>query len=135
MKRTRRTMQVGGLLRDELARIIRRELNDPDLAMATVSDVEMSPDLRFARVWLSTIGDEAQQDRALEAVRGAQGRIRRDLASTRAFRWIPDIEWRLDRSAEYATRIESRIREVLPEEEPSPESGPESEEEKNDDAE
>lgn len=135
MKRTRRTMQVGGLLRDELARIIRRELNDPDLAMATVSDVEMSPDLRFARVWLSTIGDEAQQDRALEAVRGAQGRIRRDLASTRAFRWIPDIEWRLDRSAEYATRIESRIREVLPPEEPSPESGPESEEEKNDDAE
>lgn len=134
MKRTRRSMQVGGLLRDEVARIIRHELNDPDLTMATVSDVEMSPDLRFARVWISVIGDPARQERALEAVQRAQGKIRRALASAHAFRWIPEIEWRLDQSAEYANRIESRIREVLPaDEDVAPEAGPEADEENDDD--
>lgn len=128
MKRTRRTMQVGELMRDELARIIRHELADPDLELATVTNVEVSPDLHFARVWISVIGDEAKRRAALEAVKRADRKIRHELGRTRAFRYIPDLDWKLDTSAEYANRIEERLREVLP---PTPD--PEVQETTNDD--
>lgn len=107
-------MQVGEALRAEIARIIRQELRDPDLALASVTDVEMSPDLHFARVWISSIGEEAQRQAALEAVRRADGTIRHYLAKARAFRYIPEIDWKLDASSVYASAIEARLREVLP---------------------
>lgn len=105
---------MGELLRGEIARIIRHELRDPDLAMATVSAVEMSPDLHFARVWISTIGEAPEREAALAAVERADRKIRHELARARAFRYIPEIDWKLDTSAEYASRIEDRLREVLP---------------------
>lgn len=114
MKHTRRSRQVSELLRDELARIIRHELNDPHLALATVTQVEVSPDLRFARVWLSALGEDAARGEALNAVQRASGRIRHHLALTKSFRWVPQLDWKLDTSAEYASRIETKLREVLP---------------------
>ncbi len=120
MKRTRRSMQVGESLRSELARIIRQELHDPDLALATVTDVEMSPDLHFARVWISTLGEADTREAALAAAKRADGTIRHHLAKAHAFRYIPEIDWKLDQSAVYAGTIENRLKEVLPDsEEPS----------------
>lgn len=107
-------MQVGESLRAELARIIRQELRDPDLALATVTDVEMSPDLHFARVWISALGEADTREAALAAVKRADGTIRHHLAKARAFRYIPEIDWKLDQSAVYAGTIESRLRDVLP---------------------
>ncbi|HEU5162726.1 MAG TPA: 30S ribosome-binding factor RbfA [Thermoanaerobaculia bacterium] len=115
MKRTRRSMQVGEALRGEIARIIGQELRDPDLSLATITDVEMSPDLHFARVWISSFGDEAKRQAALAAVKRADGTIRHHLAKAKAFRFIPEIDWKLDSSAIYASAIETRLREVLPE--------------------
>ncbi len=108
-------MQVGEALRAEVARIIRQELRDPDLALATITDVEMSPDLHFARVWISALGEAPQREAALKAVKRADGTIRHHLAKAHAFRFIPEIDWKLDQSAIYASGIEDRLREVLPE--------------------
>jgi ribosome-binding factor A len=115
MKRTRRTLQVGEMMRDELARIIRHELSDPDLELASVTNVEVAPDLHFARVWVSAIGSVTRQEAALEAVKRADRKIRHELGRTKAFRYIPEIDWKLDTSVEYANRIEEKLREVLPE--------------------
>lgn len=109
-------MQVGELMRDELARIIRHELSDPDLELVTVTNVDVAPDLHFARVWISAIGDQKKQTAAVEAVKRADRKIRHELGRTKAFRYIPEIDWKLDTSVEYANRIEEKLREVLPEE-------------------
>ncbi len=130
MKQTRRSRQVSELMRDEIARIIRHELNDPDLAMATITQVEVSPDLRYARVWLSAIGEEPERNAAFAAAERATGRGRHELARSRAFRWVPELDWRLDTSAVYASHIESKLREVLPQEK---EVLPQEKEETNDD--
>lgn len=121
MKRTRRSSQVGEKLRDELSRIIRRELNDPDLMLTSITDVEMAPDLHFAKVWISALGDDAQKKNALEAIRRSDGRIRRFLAESRAFRFIPEIDWKIDQSVDYASRIEEALKNVIP---PNPENEP-----------
>ena len=117
-------MQVGEALRGELARIIGQELRDPDLSLATITDVEMSPDLHFARVWISSFGDEARRQAALAAVKRADGTIRHHLAKAKAFRFIPEIDWKLDSSAIYANTIETRLKEVLPEGSGEPETAP-----------
>jgi ribosome-binding factor A len=119
-------------MRDELARIIRHELSDPDLELASVTNVEVAPDLHFARVWISAIGDVAKQEAALAAVKRADRKIRHELGRTKAFRYIPEIDWKLDTSVEYANRIETMLREVLPEE-PEPETDPETETDTDDD--
>ena len=107
-------MQVGELLRAEIGRIMLQELQDPDLAMASVTSAEVSPDLHFARVWISALGDEEARKRALEAIKRADGKIRREIARTKAFRYIPEIDWKLDQGAVYAGHIENRLKEIMP---------------------
>lgn len=113
------------MMRDEIARIIRHELSDPDLMLASVTQTEVSPDLHFARVWISTIGgDKASRERALDAVKRATGKIRHELAKTKAFRYLPEFDWKLDTSAEYASRIEAKLDQILPKDEPTEEPEP-----------
>ena len=109
---TRRTRQVGEMLREELSEIIRREVKDPRIGFMSITAVEVPPDLRTARVYVSVLGSDEEREKTLEALRSAAGYIRHILKPRLRMRQIPDLEFRDDRSMEYAEQISSALREI-----------------------
>lgn len=114
MKKTRRSSQVGDMVRSELASIIYRDMSDPELSLVTITDVEMTPDLRLARVFVSSLGDEAARDKAVVALQKAKGKLRHALSRRAALRVTPELEFRSDTTALRASAIEKILHDVLP---------------------
>jgi ribosome-binding factor A len=102
---SQRTDRVDELLRQEITAILTKEIADPQIGFATVTDVETSPDLRHARVWVSVIGQRAERDATLRALERAMGYVRRELGTRLRLRRIPELQVRLDDSAERGTRV------------------------------
>ncbi|HEY5610916.1 MAG TPA: 30S ribosome-binding factor RbfA [Thermoanaerobaculia bacterium] len=113
MKKTRRTHQVGDQVRAEIARILQREISDPDLGFVTITDVEIAPDFRVAHVFVSPLGDKKK---AMAALERAKGKIRHLVARGVNLRYTPELEFRLDTTAEKAIKIEKVLKKVLPKE-------------------
>ena len=109
---TRRTRQVGEMLREELDDIIRREVKDPRIGFMSITNVDVPPDLRSARVYVSVLGTEQERIDTLDALRSAAGFIRYHLKPRLRMRQIPDLEFRDDRSMEYAEQISATIRDI-----------------------
>lgn len=109
---TRRTRQVGEMLREELSDIIRREVKDPRIGFMSITAVEVPPDLRSARVYVSVLGTDEEREKTLEALRSAAGYIRHILKPRLRMRQIPELEFRDDRSMEYAEQISTALREI-----------------------
>ena len=102
---SRRTLQVAELLREELSDIIRREVSDPRVGFFSVTEVEVTEDLRSARVFISVLGTDKEREETLTALRSAASFIRFHLKPRLRTRSIPDLEFRDDRSMEHAEQI------------------------------
>ena len=102
---SQRTERIDELLRQEIGQAIERELADPAIGFATVTGVETSPDLAYARVWVSVIGTPEQRQATLAALRRAMPYVRRGLGPKLRLRRIPELDVRLDESAERGTRV------------------------------
>jgi ribosome-binding factor A len=102
---SQRTQRIDELLRQEIGRALEREVADPRIGFVTVTEVETSPDLSQARVWVSVIGTSEERKEALRALRGAMPFIRRGLGPKLRLRRIPQLEVRVDDSLERGTRV------------------------------
>ncbi len=102
---SQRTERVDELLRQEIGSIVTRDVADPRIGFATITSVETTPDLRHAKVWVSVIGQPAERDAALEALRHAMPFIRHQLGTRLRIKRIPDLHVHLDDTAERGTRI------------------------------
>ena len=102
---TARTDRLDELLRQEIGAILAREVADPRVGFATVTDVETTPDLQHAKVWVSVIGDAAQRRATLDALDGAMGYVRRELGVRLRLRRVPALHVALDSSMEHGTRV------------------------------
>ena len=122
---TRRTQQMGEFLREEVTDIIRTELDDPRLGFWTITHVEVSQELRSARIFVSVLGTEQERTDTLKALRGAAGFIRTHLKPRMRTRTIPDLDFRDDRSMEHAEEIDRTLRQLHRDDErrPLPASG------------
>jgi ribosome-binding factor A len=109
---SRRTVQVGKLIKEELSGLLQREVKDPGLGFVTLTEVKVSPDLRSAQVYFSVLGDEAVAEESLSVLRRAAGFLRSELAGRLALRYIPELNFVLDRSIEHGQRIESLLRQI-----------------------
>jgi ribosome-binding factor A len=111
---TRRTERVNELLREEISEILRRELKDPRLqVLASVTEVQVSPDLKSARVYLSVMADDAERDSAFQALKAATAFIRRELRQRLpSLRFTPELTFVPDLSIERGARLSALIDEV-----------------------
>ncbi|MDP8908148.1 MAG: 30S ribosome-binding factor RbfA [Chloroflexota bacterium] len=107
---TRRTRQVGELLREELTDIIRRDVKDPRIGFMSITQVEVPTDLRSARVFISVLGTDEERSATLTALRSAAGFIRFQLKPRLRMRQIPELDFRDDRSMEHAQQIAETLR-------------------------
>lgn len=103
---------MGELLREELDDIIRREVKDPRIGFFSITNVEVPPDLRSAQVYISVLGSDDERDGTLAALRSASKFVRHHLKPRLRMRQIPDLEFRDDRSMEYAQHISETLREI-----------------------
>jgi ribosome-binding factor A len=102
---SKRTERVDELLREEIGAILARDVQDPRIGFATITDVETSPDLRHARVWVSVIGPDAERAETIGALERAMGFVRHELGRRLHIKRIPELHVRLDGSAERGTRL------------------------------
>lgn len=102
---SRRTDRVGDLIRAELSDLLLRSVQDPRIRLASVTDVEVSPDIKRAVVRISALGDEAQRLATIDALRHARGFLRSELANRLRTRNTPELVFELDRGAEHSQKI------------------------------
>jgi ribosome-binding factor A len=99
-----RTRRIDHLLREEISAIIRREVEDPRVGFVTITEVEVSPDLRHATVWASVIGDERERRATIAVLGRAMPYVRHHLGALRLKR-IPELHLREDDTAQRGTRV------------------------------
>lgn len=102
---SQRTDRVDQLLREEIARIVREEVADPRVGFATITNVETTPDLRHAKVWVSVIGQPTERHATVAALGRAMPFVRHELGRTLRLKRIPDLHVELDDTAERGTRV------------------------------
>ncbi len=109
-----RPARVGELIQAELAELLLKDLKDPRLELATVSHVEVSPDLRYARVYISRVGKAEEQENALKGFQRAAGFIRGRLGKRLKLRYVPKFEFVIDTGIAYGVRISNMLSELVP---------------------
>ena len=106
-----RTARVDELLREEISRVLVREIKDPRIGFVTITRVEVTPDLRHATVWASVIGQPDERQQTMRALGRAMPFVRHELGSLR-LRRVPELHLKLDDTSERGTRVLSILREL-----------------------
>ena len=105
-KNSVKNTRINSEVLKELSRIISREIKDPRIApMTSVVSVEVAPDLKTCKAYISVLGDKEAQESTLEGLRSAHGYIRRELARSINLRNTPDVRFILDQSIEYGVSM------------------------------
>jgi ribosome-binding factor A len=112
MPNPHRQEKLGELIAIELSDLIRTRMKDPRVGFASITHVEVSGDLRHAKVFVSVMGTEKEQTATIQALKHATGFLRSELASRITLRYMPELVFKLDTSIEQGTRILELIREI-----------------------
>jgi len=107
---TKRSGRLSEQVRQELAAILREGVRDPRVGFVTLTDLELSPDLRYARVFVSFIGDDPEG--SLRALRRAAPFVRRSLARKAGLRFTPELRFEIDSSVESGYRVDRILEEI-----------------------
>ena len=112
-KNSIKNTRINGEVLKELSNIIRGEIKDPRIhPMTSVVAVEVAPDLKSCKAYISVLGDEAAQKDTLAGLKSAEGYIRTKLAHTVNLRNTPQIRFILDQSIEYGVNMSKLINDV-----------------------
>ncbi|MBR6326219.1 MAG: 30S ribosome-binding factor RbfA [Lachnospiraceae bacterium] len=117
-KNSIKNTRINGEVQKVLSEIIRSEIKDPRISPWTsVVAVEVAPDLKTCKAWISVLGSEADRRHTQEGLQSAASFIRRELAHTLNMRSTPEITFIMDQSIEYGVNMSHRIDEVIAEDE------------------
>lgn len=114
-----RPVRVADRIREELARLLNEEVRDPGLGFVTLTGVDLSPDMRQARVFVSVLGSDTEP--SLEALRRATPFLRRGLARGAGLRFTPQLRFALDPAVTSGSRVEELLQEIHGERDGEPE--------------
>ncbi|MBQ6788484.1 MAG: 30S ribosome-binding factor RbfA [Lachnospiraceae bacterium] len=112
-KNSVKNTRVNGEVHRVLAEIIRSEIKDPRInPMTTVVSVEVAPDLKTCKAWISVLGNEESQKDTLAGLRSAEGYIKNQLARKINLRNTPEIRFIIDQSIEYGVTMSKLIDDI-----------------------
>jgi len=107
---SKRPQRVGDLIREVICEMLLRDLNDPRLASVTITEVEVTADLKLATVFFSAMGNRSREEASLHGLQSATGYIRKKLGKELRLRYVPDLLFKVDQSFEYGSKIDRLIR-------------------------
>lgn len=119
MRKTRRTSKVGENVRDALVDVFRHDLKDINVGMASITDVEVSPDLHLARVFISGLNEKETRE-TIQALHDARGKVRHFLGKRIRLRYTPELEFKYDETTMRAGRVEDLLAEIKKQESNKP---------------
>jgi ribosome-binding factor A len=108
----KRSERLGELILAEIADLLTRGIKDPRIGFVTCTRVEMSDDLRHAKVFVSSFGAEPEKARTLQGLSSATGYIRRHLGRALHLRYTPELSFLLDDSLEHGAKIAQILRQL-----------------------
>ena len=117
MKKTRRTSKVGETIRDALVEIFRHDLKDVNVGLSSITAVDVSPDLHFARVYVSGYKENETRD-VVEQLQHARHAVRRFLGKRIRLRYTPELDFKYDEAPERGGRIEFLLDQIRKEQKP-----------------
>jgi ribosome-binding factor A len=123
MRKTRRTSRVGESVRDALVEVFRHDLKDSRFTLLSITGVDVSPDLHFARVFISGLNEDESRARVDDLVE-IRGKVRHFLGQRIRLRYTPELDFRYDETSLRASRIESLLADVVPPSEPDESADP-----------
>ena len=112
---SRRSERLQNQIRSDLSEMLQREVVDPRLSsgvLISITDVELTEDLRYARVFLSILGSDEQVRAAFAGIQHAAGYLRRGLAQRLMMRFVPELNFQLDSSVERGARVLELLKEI-----------------------
>ena len=113
-KNTNRMDRVNEELKREISLVIDQDLKNPNITgIISVTKVKTSPDLKFAKVYISLLNCKSKKN-TLEGLQNATGFIRAELAKRVNLRYTPELNFQIDESIEYGSRIENILKEIMP---------------------
>jgi ribosome-binding factor A len=107
----KRSKRVGDLLRREIADIVMNKMKDPRLGFVTITSVEVTDDLKTARVYVSVL-EKTETENVLTALNSAQGFIKRELGKRIRLKILPKVEFFNDKTIEYGSKIDELLRKL-----------------------
>ncbi len=107
-----RASRVAEQMKKEIAAIVEKQVKDPRIGFITITNVELSNDLRHAKIFISSLGTEEEQNKSMEGLEKAKGFIRREIASRINLRYAPEIIFRIDNSIEHGVKISKLLSEL-----------------------
>ena len=108
----KRAIRDGELLKEEISQIVLREMKDPRIGFVSVTDVEVSGDLRHAKVFISVYGSDKEKEETLEGLQQAQGFVRKLVGERVKIHHTPEIIFRYDDSIENGVHISEIIKDL-----------------------
>lgn len=115
-KNSVKNTRINGEVQRVLAELIRGEIKDPRICpLTSVVAVEVAPDLKTCKAWISVLGDEEARENTYKGLKSAEGYIRNRLAKTINLRNTPEITFIMDQSIEYGVNMSRKIDEVMEE--------------------
>ena len=112
MPNTHRRERGGSFIRDELILLLRNNIRDPRVSDINIVDVDLTPDRRVARVYVTCYSGEKDLQRGLHGLEAAKGFMRRRLSKVLHWPWTPYLEFRVDRSWEQGERVDELLRQL-----------------------
>lgn len=107
-----RQKRVAELIRHEIAELLQRGVKDPRVGFVSVMEVEMSPDLRYADVFVSLYGSEQAKKGSMAGLQQSSGWIRRELGKRLRLRFTPEVRFHEDTRLDNAYRLEEVIQQI-----------------------
>jgi ribosome-binding factor A len=109
---THRQQRLNRLFREEISDLLLRHLKDPRLGMISITEVQISPDLAQATVYVSVSGDSDEREKSLEGLASAAGHIRTELGKRLKLKRIPALEFRPDLAQERGDRVLNLLEQI-----------------------
>ena len=113
-----RIEKLQELIKQEMSKMLLREIKDPRIGFVTVTDVEMTGDLREAKIFVSIMGDDEQVKESMKGLQSALGFIRREIGKRIKIRFTPEISFALDTSLDYSEHIQKILLDIEKQEKP-----------------
>ena len=112
MAKQLRVEKLQELIKQEMGKMLLTDLKDPRIGFVTVTDVEMTGDLREAKIYVSIMGGQDEVKNSLEGLQSALGFIRREIGQRIKIRFTPEISFALDTSLDYGDHIQKLLLQV-----------------------
>ncbi len=108
----KRCDRVAALIKEELGTILTKEIKDPRIGFVTITDVHVSDDLKYARVFYSVLGDDEKREETAKGLEQARGFLQRDIAHKLKLRFTPRLSFTADVSLDEGMKIDGIIRKI-----------------------